>query len=150
VTEATEKTADQLEADRKALDKDRLAFEAERTKAREDANAATVDSLVAAGKVLPANADSLKLVFNALSPEPIEFEAGKDKRGAASELAAILNAGPKVVDTDGKPLSPTDTFTAKAEDKDDPAKIEAAARKLMENDKSLTFEAAVEQVTTGA
>jgi hypothetical protein len=144
---AEEKTAEQLAADRKALDDERAAFEAERENVRKGANKSLVDSLVTAGKVLPADADKLATIFNALDAEPLEFEAGKEKRSASAELADLLRNGVTLVDTTGKRESPTGAPTFAAEVKADPKKIENEARKLMESDKTLTFEAAVAQVT---
>lgn len=146
-TVTTEKTADELKAERETLDRERREFEAERETARKGANKSLVDGLVAAGRVLPADADRLATVFNALAPEPLEFEAGKEKRSPAAELADILSNGVKLVDTTGKRQSPNGSPEFSAEDKEDPKKIESAARALMKDDSSLTFEAAVARVT---
>jgi hypothetical protein len=144
---ADDKTAEDLRKEREALDRERAEFAAERDSARKAGNKALVDGLVTAGKVLPANADKLALIFDALDAEPLEFEAGKDKRPAASELAALLGEGPRLVDVDGKPLSPSKEFDAKGDKPKTAGEITAAANALVKDEPGLTFEAAVERVT---
>ena len=146
-TVAEEKTAEQLAADRKQLDDDRAAFEAEREDARKAANKSLVDGLVTAGRILPAEAEKLVPIFNALDAEPLEFEAGKDKRPAATELAALFSARDPVVDVSGKRKSPGEQFEATGNLSQDAGTIEANAKALMEKDKTLTFEAAVARVS---
>jgi hypothetical protein len=146
-TVANEPTAEQIAADRAKLDEDRATFEAEREEARKSGNKALVDGLVAAGKVLPKDADRLGTIFNALDAEPLEFEAGKEKRSAAAELAAILADGVALVDTSGNRHSPDKQFEATDDASKDARVIDSKARELMEKDKSLTFEAAVARVS---
>lgn len=147
---AAEPTADQLKADREQLEKDRLAFEAEQSKAHETANAGIVDGLVAGGKLLPKDRDNVLLVFNALDPAPLEFTAtdgkAKDTLSPAAALGRLLGTGVKLVPVDEGRTSPSAEFKAGGE-KDDPKAIEREARKLMTADSTLSFEAAVEQVT---
>lgn len=151
-TVANEPTAEQLAADRKKLDEDRTAFEAERETARKAGNDALVDGLVASGKLLPKDAENAKLIFNALAPKALEFAAtdGKDKveLSPASALARLLETGVTLVDVSGERKSPSAEFAAlSAEEQKDAKKIDAGARALMEKDKSLTFEAAVAKFT---
>lgn len=146
-TVADDKTAEQLAADRAKLDSDRAAFEAERSQARKDSNKSLVDGLVSSGRVTPAEAKRLEPIFNALDAEPLEFEAGKEKRSPAAELAALFSGRDPVVDVSKAPKSPDKEFDAKGDKPKTPAEIDAAARKLMEEDKNLTFEAAVQRAT---
>lgn len=143
------KTQEQIDADAERLRTDRLAFEAEQRTARETANASIVDTLVAGGKLLPKDADRAKLIFNALDPAPLEFAAGEAKRSPAAELAALLGGAVKLVPVDDGRRSPVLKFAADKDGDPDTAsgKITAAARALMKEDESLTFEAAVERVT---
>lgn len=141
------KTAEQIEADRVQLANDRAAFAAEVKTNRETANATIVDGLVAAGKVLPANADDLKTVFNALDPAPLEFSAKDGAKSPAAALASILSTGVKLVPVDEDRRSPTGEFTAT--DTKDAKSITAAAKALQAKDASLSFEAAVELATKG-
>lgn len=143
--------AEQAAADLKAredkLAADQLAFAATVTATRATANAAIVDGLVAGGKLLPKDADRAKLIFGALDAEPLEFEAGKEKRSASAELASLLSGGVKLAPVDEKRTSPAGEFSASDVDASDPKAIDSAARKLMADDSGLTFEAAVERVT---
>lgn len=135
-----------IREDREALDRDKLAFEAEQKSARDTANAASIDGLVTRGKVLPAEAPGLKLIFGSLTPEPLEFEAGKPKVGPAAQLAAFLETAlPKRVPIDTGRQSPAKEFEAGG-DKDADT-IEAEARALMKDKPGLSFEAAVAQVS---
>lgn len=146
-TVAEEKTAEQIAADRKKLDEDLKAFEAQRDSARKDGNKSLVEGLVTSGRVTPAEAERLTPIFNALDAEPLEFEAGKEKRSPAAELASLFAGRKPVVDTSGERLSPDNKFEASGDIKKDAGTIDSEARKLMETNKSLTFEAAVAQVT---
>jgi len=148
-------TAEQIAEDKRLkeeatrLENERTAFAAERAEARKAGNKAIVDGLVASGKVLPAQADRLATVFNALDAEPLEFAAGEAKKSPAAELAELLGGAIKLVPVDEGRRTPGTQFNAD-EVKNDPNAITREARKLMEADKSLSFEAAVEQVTTAA
>lgn len=151
--EPTKKPATQAEIDAEAerLATERSTFQAERRASYEADNEARVDALIAGGKLLPADKDRTLLVFNALEPEALEFEAGKPKRSPASELAALLGGAVKLVPVDEKRESPSTEFKAEIGAGDSATvaagKIDAAARKLMEADSSLSFEAAVERVS---
>lgn len=127
---------------------DEAAFAARETASREAANKSRVSALVTAGRVLPADAPALELVFNALNTDELTFSAD-DKGIAADKLAAILAKGPQLVDTSGKAISPTGSpkFAATGDAGKDSATITAAARALMKEDATLTFEAAVERVS---
>jgi hypothetical protein len=144
-----------------------LAFKARedafaaRVKAQfEAANNGAVDTLVREGKVLPAEADNLKLAFNSLDPEaePLTFGAG-DKATTATAVSTILSfmasALPAKRAPIGERLSPSREFTADTGvDKDAPIAAQAGeltgkARKLMETRPGLTFEAAIEEVSGG-
>lgn len=155
---STMKTQDQIDAEFKAredtitaaaqaLENRETEFAVRAAASHKTACEARVDTLVSAGKVLPANRDALALVFNALSTDELEFSAD-DKGTPADRLAKILAEGPALVDLNGKALSPTDSFTAAdtmtAED------IEARARNLQKDKPGLSFAAAVEQVTKEA
>jgi hypothetical protein len=151
----SEKTQEQLDAEFKAredaiAERERQAeerekqFAADAEKAHNAAAAARVDSLVATGKVLPANRDDLVKVFSALKGDELEFSAD-DKSTAGDKLAKIFAAGPDLVDVSGKKLSPDQKFSA---DKPKTAdEITAAANKLVE-EKGISFAAAVEQIET--
>lgn len=149
----TDKTKEQLDAEFKARE-DKIAqdaadlaakqseFAAREEKAHKAAAEARADTLVAAGKVLPANRDALALVFGAMGSDELEFSA-TDKATPADKLAAILAAGPSLVDLTRNPLSPTDKFSAdKKLSADD---ITAKANKLVA-DEGITFSAAVERI----
>jgi hypothetical protein len=155
-------TPEQIAAEEKRLKDERTTFEAQqrefaasRETARKAANKTIVDGLVANGKVLPADKPALELVFNALSDDELEFSAD-DKGTAAGKLAAILGKGPAVgpkLDAAGKPVSPTGDFNADDHGGDKNAQgrsIAAKARKLVEAEPGLTFEAAVERLTNEA
>lgn len=134
-----------LEADRKQLADDRAEFDARVESARKSASKSRVTTLVTAGKVLPANSAALEQVFNALDDEEIEF-AADDKAAPADKLFAILSAGPPLVDIKGEPLS----FDARGKSGDAPTTregVDAAARALMKEKPSLTFAAAVAEVS---
>lgn len=137
---------ERLAAERTRLEEAQNAFNARVEEARKASNASLVDGLVASGKVLPKDAPRLKLVFNAIADEPLEFAAGEDKKSPAAELAAILGGAVKLVPVDEDRKSPSQQFTA-TDLKSDPDKIGAAARKLVEAEPGLTFEAAVERVS---
>lgn len=142
--------ADKALADLKAREdafaaREQAAAAAART-AFEAGNSTSVDALVAAGKVLPAEAADLKAVFNALDADVFEFSA-TDKQTPGAKLAAFLsNAIGKRVPIDER-RSPTDEFDAG--ERDDAATIDAKARKLMAERPGLTFGAAVEEVSNG-
>jgi hypothetical protein len=157
-----DKTPEQI-ADENRLAEERRQFQAERdafaaaqTRQFEGANATSVDALVAAGRVLPAEAASLKLVFNALGRDELEFGAAdkSDKATPAAKLVAFITGaiGNKRVPVDEPRRSPSGEFTATGQDKDGKVTVgslTAAARKLMKEDSSLTFEAAMDQVSNG-
>lgn len=146
--EAATETA-RIKAESDKLASDRAEFAAEQSKARAAANVARVNGLVSAGQVLPAEVDELNVVFNSLSNDELEF-AADDKGFAADRLATFLGkALPKRVDVSGKPLVDAESapaFTATGDVKTDAATITSAARKLMKENDTLSFEAAVEQV----
>jgi len=113
----------------------------------EASNATAVDALVAAGKVLPAEAPKLKLVFNALDQAELEF-AADDKGQPSAALARFLtDALPKRAPIGDKPASPSGEFTATGDKPKTAGELTSAAKALMEKDKSLSFEAAIEQVS---
>jgi hypothetical protein len=141
----TAPTPEELRQREEKLKADELAFEARQTTAFQAGNAALVDGLVAAGKVLPAEVDRLKLVFNALDREELTFSA-TDKGTASAALASFLSTAiGKRVPVDTGRESPSKEFDAK-DKPTDPAAITAAANQLVK-DKGLTFEAAVAEVT---
>jgi hypothetical protein len=140
-------TAEELADRAKKLQDQETAFAARQDEARKASNGAIVDGLVSAGKVLPATADRLKTVFNALADEPLEFAAGEAKKSPAAELAALLGGAIKLVPVDEGKTSPGGTFDAK-DVAADPDKITAAAKALQKDNPSLSFEAAVERVST--
>ncbi len=113
----------------------------------EAGNASAVDALVREGKVLPAEADKLKTVFNALSADELTFSAD-DKGTASGALASFLSTAlPKRVKVEGERTSPTTEFNA--DENDDATTLDAKARKLMAEKPGLTFEAAIEKVSGG-
>jgi len=137
---------DRLKTERETLERERQEFAAAQTSQFQAANASIVDGLVAAGKVLPAEAPTLKLAFNALGREELEFGAAdkSDKATAATKLAAFLaGALPKRVPVDGDRTSPSGEFSAK--EFKTPAEFNAAAEKLAK-DEGLTFAAAAEKL----
>lgn len=153
--EASSMTAEEIAAEAKRLADERAEFTAEQTAfaasrktASENANRARVASLITAGRVLPADKDALEMVFNALGDDELTFSAD-DKGQAADKLAAIILKGPVLVDTTGKPISPSapKEFAASGNASKDAKALTAAAKELMDKDKSLTFEAAIETVT---
>jgi hypothetical protein len=89
-----------LAAERTQLETDRATFAASQKAAIETANGALVDGLVTKGLVAPANVPALKLVFNALASEDLEFAADR-KRSPSIELATFL-------ETNLKPVAPVD------------------------------------------
>jgi hypothetical protein len=116
----------------------------------EASNGSAIDALVREGKVLPVEAEGLKLAFNAFDPEAedLTFGAG-DKQTKASAVSHILTfmAGvPKRVPVDTR-LSPNKEFTAGDEKPkfNTPAEFNAAAEKLAK-EQNLSFEAAAEQL----
>ena len=151
-----EKTPEQIAEDnrlaeeRRQFEADKLAFAASVTSQFEASNSSIVDSLVAAGKVLPAEAPTLKLAFNALGRDELEFGAAdkSDKATAATKLAGFLaNALPKRIPVDSGRTSPTGEF--EAVEYKTPAAFNAAAEKLAE-DEGLTFAAAAEKLADQA
>lgn len=152
----TEKTPEELAFEaRETQIAEREAAAAKRIKTAFDAsNSREVDALVAAGKVLPAEADALKTVFSAFDAEgdDLTFGAGDKatKASAASALFAFMAGLPKRVPL-GEQHSPGTEFSA---DGDKPvyksgAEFTAAAEKLAK-DKGLTFEAASEELAEQA
>lgn len=145
------KTAEQIAAEtafaaeRAQLEADRATFAAQVKATTESGNAALVDGLVASGKVLPAEADALKLVFNALGNDELTFAA--DRKGAASiELARFLgNALPKRVAIDEGRISPTDQFSADNKGKT-AEELTAKANAMIEKNPGMTFAAAMEKI----
>lgn len=140
----TEKTAAEL-----AFEARESAFAARIKSQFEASNAAAIDSLVLAGKVLPAEAADLKLAFNALDPEGQEltFGAGDKatKATAVGKLLAFMAGLGKRVPI-GERESPAGDF--QAPEFKTPAEFNAAAEKLAK-EKSITFEAAAEQLEAG-
>lgn len=161
-----EKTAEQIAEDKRLSDeaadltKRQTEFAARVKSQFEAGNASLVSALVTAGKVLPAEADDLKTVFNAFDPEGDEltFGAGdkSTKAAPAAKLAEFLAATlPVRVDASGKTIAPQTAFKAAGGDEggDHTAaarSIDGEARKLMANEPGLTFEAAVERVSADA
>lgn len=116
VTDAEKLAADQAQfaADKAAHDAKVAAFAADQATARKAANAATVDGLVAATKVLPADRDDLVAAFDAVdNGEVIAFASDANKKGSpVSIIAGILAKGGNVVPvTEGDQLSPTFSAT---------------------------------------
>jgi len=129
---------------------------AARVKRQFDAsNGASIDALVAAGKVLPGEVEGLKLAFGAFDAEADELTFGAGDKtttsSAASHLLAFMAAAlPKRVPVDEGRTSPATEFGAKdAPTGDHHAQARALdqrARKLMEERPGLTFEAAIEEI----
>lgn len=118
-------------------------------------NSASIDALVAGGKVLPGEAEGLKTAFAAFDAEADEltFGAGdkETKATAASHLLAFMAAAlPKRVPVDEGSKSPPTEFGAKDAPTGDhhaqARSLDSKARKLMADQPGLTFEAAIEQV----
>lgn len=148
---ADEKTPEQIafEAERTAFEAEKTAFAASQKRDREAANAVVVDGHVASGKVLPAEADKLKTVFNALGTDELTFDAeGKDKGTAASALSAFIAGLPKRVPVDEQRKSPVGQFTATDTPMTGRALHDAA--KKLEKDEGITFAAAVERLSAEA
>lgn len=156
--DTVEKTPEQIAEDnrlaaaRAQLDADQAAFAASQRSAFSAANSALVDGLVRNGKVLPAEVDKLKLVFDALGSDVLEFSA-TDKTTASVALAEfIASAIPKRVPV-GERLSPTDAFDAGAIDSsnvhDAAGDLTAKANALIEKNPSLSFAAAIERASGG-
>jgi hypothetical protein len=134
-------------AEREKAQTDRETAFAARVKSQFEAtNAATVDSLVRQGKVLPAEADGLKLAFNALDPEGEEltFGAGDkaSKATAVAHLFAFMAGLPKRV-----PLGGRESPTGEPGPREfkNAAEFNAAAEALAKSE-GLTFEAAAERL----
>lgn len=128
------------------LDKREQEFAAASDRSFQAGNTSLIDSLVAAGKVLPAEAPALKLAFNALGRGELEFGAADkpDKATPAAKLAGFLSTAlPKRVPVNGGRTSPTGEF--EAVEYATPAAFNAAAEQLAK-DKGLTFEAAAEEL----
>lgn len=149
-----ETVADQETPEAKALREgneklaaDKLQFEADQKAVRDAANDAAIDGLVAKGKVLPAEAAGLKLIFGAIAPAPLEFEAGKPKLSPTAQLAAFLDTAITVkrAPVDSGRVSPETKF--EATDTKSAEEIEGAARELMKTRPGLSFEAAVSEVS---
>lgn len=148
----TEKTPEQLATEFKARE-DALELREKQAAERirnsfEAGNSSTVDALVEAGKVLPAEAADLKAVFNAFDPEGDEltFGAGDKatKATASARLGAFLTAAlGKRVPVGGR-QSPSEEFDA-ANEFTTPAALTAAATALAK-DKGISFDAAYEQL----
>lgn len=145
---AREQREAEITAREEKLEADEAAFNARAETSRKAANKSRVAALVDAGRVLPADRDALETVFNALDDGELEF-ASDDKGFAADKLASIIGKGPKLVDTSGEPISPQGDKTFAAGKGASASEISAKARQLMSEDKSLSFEAAVEKVTEG-
>lgn len=137
-----ERTAEQTKRETEFAARVRSQFEA--------ANSSIVDGLVVAGKVLPAEAADLKLVFNAFPAEGDELTFSADRKGSpAGELGAFLaKVLPTRVDTSGERKSPAGEF--QATDTTSADAITAAATELVSKTPGLSFEAAVERVSATA
>lgn len=111
VTEAEQLAADKakFEADKAEHDAKVAAFAADQATARKTANAATVDGLVAATKVLPSDRDALVEAFNAAEEgQVLAFASDATKAvSPVSIIAGILAKGGNVVELSADPLSPT-------------------------------------------
>jgi len=159
-----ERTQAQIDADNEFKAREDRLKEREEAAAKrvrnqfEASNGSSIDALVLAGKVLPAEADALKLSFNAFDPEAedLTFGAG-DKATKASAVSHILTfmaaALPKRVPT-GERLSPSREFNADTTDRDAPiaeqaGDLTAKARARMVANPSLSFEAAIELESDG-
>lgn len=136
------------EDERNRLAAERAEFAAKAETSRKSANKVRVNGLVTAGKVLPADAPSLEMVFNALDDGELEF-AADDKGSAADKLVAILSKG--AVGPKRERTSPTGEKTLNFEATGDLARdaksAETAARELMKEDSTLTFSAALARAT---
>lgn len=160
-----ERTADQIAADK--LRDDEFAAREKRAEEREQAatkrirtafeagNGSAIDALVLAGKVLPAEADALKLSFNAFDPEAEELTFGAgDKATKASAVSHILTfmaaALPKRVPL-GDRQSPSKEFGATGDKPEykTPADFNRAAETYAKEN-NMTFEAAAEHLAEQA
>lgn len=101
---------DKLAADQAAHDQRVAQFAADAKAGRETANAASVQALVGAGKVLPADEKDLVAAFNAIDDgETITFASDANKKGSpVSIIAAIMSKGGKVVPVGEGQRSPTE------------------------------------------
>lgn len=93
-------------------------FAAAEAQRRTDAASAIVDGAVEAGKLLPAEADDMKLIFGALSTDELEFSSGK--ADAAARLGAFIEGLDKRAPGDDgkKRVTPDDKTEFNAEDSD--------------------------------
>ncbi|HND55512.1 MAG TPA: hypothetical protein PLV92_24025 [Pirellulaceae bacterium] len=147
------KDKNDVTTERQQLDTDRANFEAERDEfnarkaAHRKASAKSrVAMLVGAGKVLPAQAGALELIFGALSDEELEFSAD-DKGTAADKLVAIFQAGPNVGAPSGRVSPESSEFSADDTPIGKAAALTARANELVKSEPGLTFEAAIERVS---
>jgi hypothetical protein len=108
--EANEAEAKRLADEKAALERDRATFAAEATARREATNKATVDGLVSEGKLLPAEADDMVKVFNALPVDALTFSAGDQLPAAV--LGAFLTKLPKRVPVGESTAAPATEFSA--------------------------------------
>lgn len=101
---------DKLAKDQADHDARVAQFAADAKTARETANAATVDSLITANKVLPADKADLVAAFNAVDDgETITFASDANKKGSpVSIIATIMAKGGKVTPAGDGQKSPTD------------------------------------------
>lgn len=108
---ATDAEIAQFNADKAAHDARVLQFNADQKAAREGANAARVDSLVTAGKVVPADKDDLVAAFNAIDDgEVIAFasDANKAKASPVAIIAGIMAKAGNATPAGQGRTSPTD------------------------------------------
>lgn len=112
--------ADTVEAELatlKAADEERQkAFAAAEAKRRSDEDEAALTAAVEAGKVLPAEKDDLKKLFEALPTKALAFSAGEvePRKALATFLDGLSKRGP--AKEDGQ-RSPTQEFSANDENK---------------------------------
>lgn len=139
-------TVDKAEFDAVAAERDRLQklvddSAAAAEKARKDANAQFVAGLIEQGRVTPADKVLFTEILNRLPVDEVSFDA--DRNGdLVSELKKVLSAAePRIV---FEAISPRGEGEGGAKLTTD--QITAKARKLVEDGKATSFEAAVELI----
>lgn len=142
----TKDTVDKAEFDAAVAERDRLQKLVDDSneaaeKARKDGNAQFVATMIEQGRVLPADKVLFTEILNRLPVEQVSFDADRSGDLGSEFKKALTAAEPRII---FEAVSPRGTSEGGSNLSTD--QITAKARKLVEDGKATSFEAAVEMI----